>query len=620
MDGHFVPNLTIGPAVVKALRPHTRKAVRRPSDDLAGRPVPRRLRRGRRRHHHRPSRGRAAPPPHGPAHQGARQEGRRVAQSGDAGQGARLCARGYRPRAGDERQPGLRRAEVHHQPAQEDRGDRQAHRQAEARRPARGRRRHRSPRPRARRSTPAPTCSSPEPRPSAAARRTTPPTSGRSGAADERRRLGRRARRRPQACARLAAFPAQALAPAAEAGRGAARPCPGRPPARRRACSPAGSPSAARRSRSPISISPRSARRAPLAEQLQGFSWLRDLAAAASREKGARLAEAVVGRWLLAHGARVDEAWAPHLWGERILFWTAYAPYILSSGDSGYRSALLNTLARGARHLDANADKAPAGLEAGHRLVRRGRRRPARPGRRPARRARRGGARPRARRRRSSTMAAWSAARRSSRCCWSTGSACCAPAISPPSRPSPTASRPPPRQRSPRFMASLWATARLSSWQGCGPGEAVAPDGADRRLRPARPAAAPGARLGLSADVGARHDPRARRRAAAAAEDGRAGLGLDPGVRNVRRRRSGWSSIAADPGRFRRDLPGELVEGLRTTAAHSTLGARRHQFDQHPRRRLARQRRRGRRPSSAARTMTRAGSRRATTATSAPSA
>jgi uncharacterized heparinase superfamily protein len=100
-----------------------------------------------------------------------------------------------------------------------------------------------------------------------------------------------------------------------------------------------------------------------LAEQLQGFSWLRDLAAAASREKGARLAEAVVGRWLLAHGTRVDAAWAPHLWGERILFWTAYAPYILSSGDSGYRSALLNTLARGARHLDSSADKAAAGLD-----------------------------------------------------------------------------------------------------------------------------------------------------------------------------------------------------------------------------------------------------------------
>jgi uncharacterized heparinase superfamily protein len=99
------------------------------------------------------------------------------------------------------------------------------------------------------------------------------------------------------------------------------------------------------------------------AEQLQGFSWLRDLAAAASREQGARLAEAVVGRWLLAHGAKADEAWAPSLWGERILFWTAYAPYILSSSDSGYRSALLNTLARGARHLDGSADKAAGGLD-----------------------------------------------------------------------------------------------------------------------------------------------------------------------------------------------------------------------------------------------------------------
>src|SRR3954468_24184341 len=101
----------------------------------------------------------------------------------------------------------------------------------------------------------------------------------------------------------------------------------------------------------------------PLAAQLQGFSWLRDLAAAASRENGARMAEAVVGRWLLAHGTKVDEAWAPHLWGERTLFWMAYAPYILSSGDAGYRSALLNTLARGARHVDATADKAAAGLD-----------------------------------------------------------------------------------------------------------------------------------------------------------------------------------------------------------------------------------------------------------------
>ena len=103
--------------------------------------------------------------------------------------------------------------------------------------------------------------------------------------------------------------------------------------------------------------------RGAVAEQLQGFSWLRDLAAAASREKGAKLGEAIAGRWLLAHGTKADEAWRPELWGERMLFAFAYAPYILSSSDQGYRSALLNTLARGARHLDSTADRAPPGLQ-----------------------------------------------------------------------------------------------------------------------------------------------------------------------------------------------------------------------------------------------------------------
>lgn len=99
-----------------------------------------------------------------------------------------------------------------------------------------------------------------------------------------------------------------------------------------------------------------------MAEELQGFAWLRDVAAAASRDHAAPLVEAIVGRWLLAHGTRVDDAWRPDLWGVRILYWTAYAPYILSSRDGGYRSAVLNTLARGARHIDAQAERAAPGL------------------------------------------------------------------------------------------------------------------------------------------------------------------------------------------------------------------------------------------------------------------
>ena len=102
---------------------------------------------------------------------------------------------------------------------------------------------------------------------------------------------------------------------------------------------------------------------AAFSDYLQSFAWLRDLGAAATRERGARLAEKVVQNWLMAHADQVSErAWRADLWGRRILFWAAYAPYILSSKDMIYRSAVLNTIARGARHLEKGADRAPAGL------------------------------------------------------------------------------------------------------------------------------------------------------------------------------------------------------------------------------------------------------------------
>ena len=100
-----------------------------------------------------------------------------------------------------------------------------------------------------------------------------------------------------------------------------------------------------------------------VADHLQSFAWLRDLAAAAPRERTAPIAELIARQWLAAHGNAVsDFAWRPDLWGRRILFWAAYAPLILSSGDLVYRSAVLNGLARGARHLDRGAEKAPQGL------------------------------------------------------------------------------------------------------------------------------------------------------------------------------------------------------------------------------------------------------------------
>ncbi|TFI59504.1 heparinase [Sphingomonas parva] len=100
-----------------------------------------------------------------------------------------------------------------------------------------------------------------------------------------------------------------------------------------------------------------------LSDYLQSFEWLRDLAAAATRERGAKPAEAAMRQWIAACGqAPSDRAWRADLWGRRILFWAAYAPYILSSRDPEYRASVLKTLSRGAQHLDKTAEKAPIGL------------------------------------------------------------------------------------------------------------------------------------------------------------------------------------------------------------------------------------------------------------------
>ncbi|MDG5488581.1 heparinase II/III family protein [Sphingomonas sp. BGYR3] len=101
----------------------------------------------------------------------------------------------------------------------------------------------------------------------------------------------------------------------------------------------------------------------PFAEYVHSFAWLRDLSTVAPRVTAAPIAESIMRQWLDAHAERVgDPAWRADQWGRRILFWVAHAPLILSSSDLIYRSRVLNTLARGSRHLERVVDKAPAGL------------------------------------------------------------------------------------------------------------------------------------------------------------------------------------------------------------------------------------------------------------------
>ncbi|MEG3144547.1 heparinase II/III family protein [Sphingomonas sp. RT2P30] len=98
-------------------------------------------------------------------------------------------------------------------------------------------------------------------------------------------------------------------------------------------------------------------------DYVQGFSWLRDLSTVTTRAQATPIAEQLMRRWLDAHADTVSEpAWRADLWGRRILLWTAHAPLILSSTDLVYRSRVLNTLARGARHIDRGADKMAPGV------------------------------------------------------------------------------------------------------------------------------------------------------------------------------------------------------------------------------------------------------------------
>lgn len=100
----------------------------------------------------------------------------------------------------------------------------------------------------------------------------------------------------------------------------------------------------------------------PFGEYIHSFAWLRDLSTVATRTHGAPIAEAVMRLWLDTHAEKVsDPAWRADLWGRRILNWTAHAPLLLSGNDLVYKSTVLHALARGARHLDRAADRVQIG-------------------------------------------------------------------------------------------------------------------------------------------------------------------------------------------------------------------------------------------------------------------
>lgn len=100
----------------------------------------------------------------------------------------------------------------------------------------------------------------------------------------------------------------------------------------------------------------------PLQKLLHGFSWLRDLAAAARRETGAPIAEAIASRWLASNGEPGPSigkgpAWSVERAGARVMAWLVHAPLVLSGEDAAMRPRMLRAIEQSARWLDRNVGR-----------------------------------------------------------------------------------------------------------------------------------------------------------------------------------------------------------------------------------------------------------------------
>ncbi len=101
----------------------------------------------------------------------------------------------------------------------------------------------------------------------------------------------------------------------------------------------------------------------PLERVVHSFSWLADLEACAPREAVAPVAERILSAWLSANAkppARPGKgpAWSVANAGTRELNWLVHAPLILSGADRALRTKVLAALSDTARWLDKNVGRA----------------------------------------------------------------------------------------------------------------------------------------------------------------------------------------------------------------------------------------------------------------------
>ena len=97
----------------------------------------------------------------------------------------------------------------------------------------------------------------------------------------------------------------------------------------------------------------------PFERVVHGFGWLADLEAAAPRQQVTHTAEGLLGAWLEAnpHPGK-GAAWKVGHAGHRVLNWLVHAPLLLAGNDRQLRNRTLRALAETARWLDRNVSKA----------------------------------------------------------------------------------------------------------------------------------------------------------------------------------------------------------------------------------------------------------------------
>ncbi len=97
------------------------------------------------------------------------------------------------------------------------------------------------------------------------------------------------------------------------------------------------------------------------ADEIHGFGWLRHFRTAGG-DAAQRHVEAMIRSWLEDFDDWHPGAWQPEVIAHRLIAWLTHSSIAVNTNDLVYHSAVMNSMARQARHLARTADNARDGL------------------------------------------------------------------------------------------------------------------------------------------------------------------------------------------------------------------------------------------------------------------